>query len=101
MPPLYNEKQDVERSSSDIKKDPEHHVHVTATAVDDALRQTMDQAPSEPLTAEAALKLRRKIDKHLLPLMMILYWVQFMDKTTLGNSAILGIRTDTHLDANQ
>ncbi|KAF8684239.1 MFS general substrate transporter [Rhizoctonia solani] len=100
MPPLYNEKQDVERSSSDIKKDPEHHVHVTATAVDDALRQTMDQAPSEPFTAEAALKLRRKIDKHLLPLMMILYWVQFMDKTTLGNSAILGIRTDTHLDAN-
>ncbi|CAE6462461.1 unnamed protein product [Rhizoctonia solani] len=95
----YNEKRDVEYSSSDIKED-SGHVRVTATEVDDALRQTMKQAPAEPLTPEAALKLRRKIDRHLLPLMMILYWVQFMDKTTLGNSAILGIRTDTHLNAN-
>ncbi|CCO32369.1 hypothetical protein RSOLAG1IB_10200 [Rhizoctonia solani AG-1 IB] len=97
----YNEKRDIERSSSDIKKDPQHHVIVTSATVDNALRQTMNHVSGEPLTPEAALKLRKKIDRHLLPLMMILYWVQFMDKTTLGNSAILGIRTDTHLDANQ
>ncbi|KDN37345.1 hypothetical protein RSAG8_10233, partial [Rhizoctonia solani AG-8 WAC10335] len=60
----------------------------------------MGQAPSEPIAPEVALKLRKMIDMHLLPLMMILYWVQFMDKTTLGNSAILGIRADTHLNAN-
>ncbi|KAH7339979.1 MFS general substrate transporter [Rhizoctonia solani] len=60
----------------------------------------MRQASTEPATPEASLKLRRKIDRHLLPLMMILYWVQFMDKTTLGNSSILGIRTDIHLNAN-
>ncbi|CAE6479634.1 unnamed protein product [Rhizoctonia solani] len=95
----YEEKRDVERASSDIKKDLVC-VRITATELDDALRQTMRQAPSEPVTPEAALKLRKKIDRHLLPLMMILYWVQFMDKTTLGNSAILGIRTDTHLNAN-
>ncbi|CAE6455751.1 unnamed protein product [Rhizoctonia solani] len=115
----YDEKRDIERSSSDIKEGSEHHVRVSATAVDDVLRQTMNQASSEPLAPEAALKLTRRIDRHLLPLMMIyirlyyylgddrlkealvVYWVQFMDKTTLGNSAILGIRTDTHLDANQ
>ncbi|CAE6433130.1 unnamed protein product [Rhizoctonia solani] len=95
----YDEKRDIKRPSSDIKKD-SGHVRVTATEVDDALRQTMGQAPKEPITPEIALKLRRKIDRHLLPLMMILYWVQFMDKTTLGNSAILGIRTDAHLSAN-
>lgn len=67
----YDEKRDVERSSADTKKETEHHVRVTSAAVDDALRQTMRQAPSEPLTPEVALKLRRKIDKHLLPMMMI------------------------------
>jgi len=30
-----------------------------------------------------------------------LYWIQFMDKTTLGSSAILGIRKATHLTTNQ
>ncbi|KAG8783282.1 hypothetical protein FRC12_019886 [Ceratobasidium sp. 428] len=96
----YNEKRDVERESADLKKIPSHPVHVTATDVDNAVRLIERDHKSKPLTPEAALRLRRKIDKHILPLMMILYWVQFMDKTTLGNSAILGIRTDTHLDAN-
>ncbi|KAJ1304941.1 hypothetical protein OPQ81_006074 [Rhizoctonia solani] len=98
---LYDEKRDLERSSSDIKKESGHYVRASAAAVDDALWRTMRQAPSESLTPEVALKLRKKIDKHLLPLMMILYWIQFMDKTTLGNSAILDIRTDTHLDTNE
>lgn len=101
MNPSYDEKRDLERESADLKKTPSHHVTVTAAVVDDALRLTMKQGSAQPLTPEAALKLRKKIDRHILPLMMILYWVQFMDKTTLGSSAILGIRTDTHLDANQ
>ncbi|KAG8748239.1 hypothetical protein FRC10_007628 [Ceratobasidium sp. 414] len=96
----HDEKRDVEHESADLKKTPSHHVQVTTTDVDNAVRLTTKDYPNEPLTAEAALRLRRKIDRHILPLMMILYWVQFMDKTTLGNSAILGIRTDTHLDAN-
>ncbi|EJD04818.1 membrane transporter, partial [Fomitiporia mediterranea MF3/22] len=44
---------------------------------------------------------RRKIDWHILPLMCILYLIQFMDKTTLGSSAILGLKTDTHLNATE
>lgn len=56
---------------------------------------------SSPLDPEESLRIRRKIDKHIMPLMCILYWIQFMDKTTLGSSAILGIRTATHLTTNQ
>lgn len=97
----YDEKRDIERESADLKKVSAQHVRVAPAGVDDALRLTMKQTSNEPLTSEAALKLRKKIDWHLLPLMMILYWVQFMDKTTLGNSAILGIREDNHLDVNQ
>jgi len=47
------------------------------------------------------LRIRRKIDRHILPLMCTLYLIQFMDKTTLGSSAILGIQKATHLTTNQ
>ncbi|EJD04860.1 MFS general substrate transporter [Fomitiporia mediterranea MF3/22] len=33
--------------------------------------------------------------------MCIVYWITFMDKTTLGSSAVLGLKTDTHLNATQ
>ncbi|RDW74873.1 membrane transporter-1 [Coleophoma cylindrospora] len=48
-----------------------------------------------------AHRVLRKIDWNLLPLMMILYFVQFTDKTTLGSSSILGIKTDNHLSASE
>ncbi|CUA76057.1 hypothetical protein RSOLAG22IIIB_02064 [Rhizoctonia solani] len=102
MPSSYNdEKQDIEREGADLKKGSTHHATVAAAGVDDAVKLTLKEGSGQPLDPEAALKLRKKIDRHLLPLMMILYGVQLMDKTTLGSSAILGIRTDTHLDANQ
>ncbi|KAJ7055776.1 MFS general substrate transporter [Mycena amicta] len=53
------------------------------------------------LDPQEALRIRKKIDWHILPLMCVLYWVQYMDKTTLGNSAILGIKQATHLSTNQ
>ncbi|EJC97572.1 MFS general substrate transporter [Fomitiporia mediterranea MF3/22] len=33
--------------------------------------------------------------------MCIVYWITYMDKTTLGSSAILGLKTSTHLNATQ
>lgn len=53
------------------------------------------------LDPKEGIRIRRKIDKHIIPLMCILYWIQFMDKTTLGSAAILGIREATHLTTNQ
>ncbi|OIW24478.1 MFS general substrate transporter [Coniochaeta ligniaria NRRL 30616] len=37
----------------------------------------------------------------LLPLLLISYMLQFLDKTTLGFAAIMGIRNDTHLVGQQ
>ncbi|KAI0725010.1 major facilitator superfamily domain-containing protein [Fomitopsis betulina] len=48
-----------------------------------------------------AKRVRRKVDWRLLPLMCILYLMQFADKTTLGQSAVLGILEDAHLGQNQ
>ncbi|KAF8962206.1 MFS general substrate transporter [Flammula alnicola] len=87
--------------ASDEKHQSDKHdlVAVSAKEVDTAAELASgEQGEVDP---EEALRVRRKIDKHILPLMCILYWIQFMDKTTLGSSAILGIREATHLSTNQ
>ncbi|KAF7341599.1 MFS general substrate transporter [Mycena sanguinolenta] len=53
------------------------------------------------LDPDEAVRIRKKIDRHILPLMCVLYWVQFMDKTTLGNAAVLGIKQGAHLTTDQ
>jgi ACS family allantoate permease-like MFS transporter len=42
-------------------------------------------------------KLIRKIDWTIAPLLASVYFLQFLDKTTLAYTAVMGIRTDTHL----
>uniref|UniRef100_A0A0W0GE50 Major facilitator superfamily (MFS) profile domain-containing protein n=1 Tax=Moniliophthora roreri TaxID=221103 RepID=A0A0W0GE50_MONRR len=68
--------------------------------VDVAARLTagLDASSLDP---QVAAKLRRKIDFHLMPLMCIMYLMTFADKTTLGQSAVLGIMSDAHLTQNQ
>ncbi|RDB14729.1 Thiamine pathway transporter THI73 [Hypsizygus marmoreus] len=78
--------------------DKDELVAVSAKEVDTAAELA---SGDEELDPAEALRVRRKIDRHILPLMCILYWIQFMDKTTLGSSAILGIRESTHLTTNQ
>jgi len=42
-------------------------------------------------------KLVRKIDITIAPLLAAVYFLQFLDKTTLSYTAVMGIRKDTHL----
>ncbi|KAJ7050639.1 MFS general substrate transporter [Mycena amicta] len=92
----------VDKHSDDIhggEKREHHLVAVTAEEVDTgAALVAGDHGELDPVEAARVL---RKIDLHILPLMCILYWIQFMDKTTLGSSAILGIQKATHLTTNQ
>ncbi|KAJ7510161.1 major facilitator superfamily domain-containing protein [Mycena galericulata] len=56
------------------------------------------------LDPEAAAKLRRKIDWHLMPLMrlcLMAHRMTFADKTTLGQAAVLGLQQGAHLNQNQ
>ncbi|KAG8923901.1 hypothetical protein FRC00_005720, partial [Tulasnella sp. 408] len=53
------------------------------------------------LDSQEADRLRRKLDWHILPLLYILYPLQYIDKNSLGSSAILGIIPDNHLTTNQ
>ncbi|KAF8521402.1 hypothetical protein BU17DRAFT_87956 [Hysterangium stoloniferum] len=100
---------DPMQSEKDEKR-AHHGIHIEEKQVDQAAHFSLGRE----LDPEEALRVRRKIDRHILPMMCdyrlinddlgleIIYnnRVQFMDKTTPGNSAILGIRTDTHLTAN-
>ena len=43
-------------------------------------------------------RLVRKIDFTIAPLLAAVYFLQFLDKTTLSYTAVMGIRTDTHLE---
>ncbi|KAF8212762.1 MFS general substrate transporter [Mycena galopus ATCC 62051] len=86
----------------EISVDEKHHhdgVKVSATEVDTGAALVFGEHGE--LDPAEALRVRRKIDHHILPLMCILYWMQFMDKTTLGSSAILGILKATNLTTNQ
>ncbi|KAJ7171155.1 major facilitator superfamily domain-containing protein, partial [Mycena filopes] len=74
-------------------------LEVSADEVDTGA--TLVSGENGELNAEEALRVRRKIDRCILPLMCILYLIQFMDKTTLGNASILGIIQKTHLTVNQ
>lgn len=46
-------------------------------------------------------KLVRKIDFIIVPLLASVYFLQYLDKTTLSYAAVMGLRTDTHLKGQQ
>ena len=61
--------------------------HVQTSMLDTAA--ALVAGDSGELDPAEAVKIRRKIDLHIMPLMCILYWIQFMDKTTLGLCRVL------------
>ncbi|KJA27018.1 hypothetical protein HYPSUDRAFT_35538 [Hypholoma sublateritium FD-334 SS-4] len=87
---------DSSSEKSDEKRQNGHNVF-NVEEVDVAARLDSEQ----PLDPKVAERLRRKIDWHLMPLMCIMYLMTFADKTTLGQSAVLGIIQDAHLNQNQ
>ncbi|KAJ7907544.1 major facilitator superfamily domain-containing protein [Mycena leptocephala] len=77
-------------------------VSVVQVSVDDIdTGAVLASSVDAELDPAEALRIRKKIDRHILPLMCVLYWVQFMDKTTLGNAAVLGIKQGAHLTTDQ
>ncbi|KAJ3546254.1 hypothetical protein NM688_g5536 [Phlebia brevispora] len=95
----YDEKSDVKSAVDVSAGEVAHHVAFKTDQVDTGAQLVAGEEIE--LDAAESVRIRRKIDWHILPLMCMLYWVQFMDKTTLGSSAILGLRTATHLTTNQ
>ncbi|KAG1826874.1 MFS general substrate transporter [Suillus subaureus] len=88
-------------SASDNSEKKEDHPHVSSTvhSYDVDVGAQLIAETDSPLTPQETSRLRAKIDWHIMPLMCSK--ITFMDKTTLGEAAVLGILEDAHLTANQ
>ncbi|KAI1458980.1 MFS general substrate transporter [Annulohypoxylon moriforme] len=60
----------------------------------EALRQYPEDSA---IDKESERKLKRKLDRRILPLLGICYFFYYVDKTTLSYAAIFGIQSDLHL----
>ncbi|PSK39940.1 hypothetical protein C7M61_001751 [Candidozyma pseudohaemuli] len=89
---------DVESQKNEITTIVSPHtgkpIHLTATG-DDAMDYVMSHDGDKvELDPETDRKLVRKIDLYLLPLICLLYSVQFMDKMSNSYAAVMGLRED-------
>ncbi|KAL9111805.1 MAG: hypothetical protein Q9227_003864 [Pyrenula ochraceoflavens] len=117
------EKTDLVASSSpstDIEKQRQHSVaegienldqalqalDIDAKEADEAFAFLKNHPNADSVTQDAVAilndpkltkKLLRKIDWVIIPCMMATYFLQFLDKTTVSYTSIMGMRTDTHL----
>jgi hypothetical protein len=55
----------------------------------------------QPIDAETNRRLLRKIDLHIMPLICIVYFLQYIDKTALSYASVTGILESTKLQGNQ
>lgn len=55
----------------------------------------------QPVDPEASKQLLRKIDLHIMPLICIVYFLQYIDKTAISYTSVTGIIQDTGLHGNQ
>ncbi|RFU26658.1 hypothetical protein B7463_g9683, partial [Scytalidium lignicola] len=52
------------------------------------------------ITPEMEARVVRKLDKHLLPLVMGLYLLAYLDRSNIGNAKIAGMQTDLNLSSD-
>lgn len=53
------------------------------------------------LAPEDERKLLRKIDWNIMPMLCIVYGLNYLDKTTVSYASIMGLKTDLHLVGQQ
>ena len=54
-----------------------------------------------PITAEEDKRVLKKIDWHLQPVIMGIYFLVTLDKASLSYSSVFGIQADAHLHGNE
>ncbi|KAK9452856.1 major facilitator superfamily domain-containing protein [Dipodascopsis uninucleata] len=71
--------------------------------VDRVDKEISKYAGDEQVEIDAAtdLYLKRKVDTRILPVMIVTYLIQALDKGTLSFASIMGLKTDTHLSGGQ
>lgn len=101
---------------SDIEKSPENGAvasgtdekagtilkHADRNDADEALKVLQgENGEVIELTPEDERKLLRKIDWNLMPLLCLVYGLNYLDKTTVSYASIMGLKTDIGLSGHQ
>jgi hypothetical protein len=55
----------------------------------------------QPVDPETNRRLLRRIDLHIMPLICIVYFLQYIDKTAISYASVTGILESTNLHGNQ
>ncbi|RWA06490.1 hypothetical protein EKO27_g8615 [Xylaria grammica] len=76
--------------------------HVADNDADEALRLVAAHAGETIiLDAEEQKKLLRKIDRHMMPFLCIVYGLNYLDKTTLSYASVMGFKTDLNIGVSE
>ncbi|KAJ1561693.1 hypothetical protein HK405_003137 [Cladochytrium tenue] len=75
--------------------------HVDHENADVALKVLESEDEPVVITPEEERALLRKIDWYLMPLMCIVYGLNYLDKTTISYASVMGLKTDLHLVGQQ
>ncbi|KAI8953462.1 major facilitator superfamily transporter allantoate [Xylaria longipes] len=76
--------------------------HVVENDPDEALKLVNAHAGETILlSAEEQSKLLRKIDFSIMPLLCLVYGLNYLDKTTLSYASIVGFKTDLHIGVSE
>ncbi|KAH9900158.1 MFS general substrate transporter [Xylariomycetidae sp. FL2044] len=85
-----------ELASSGLRK------HVEDNDPDEALKLVAaHEGESLVLSADEAKRLLRKIDRNMMPLLCIVYGLNYLDKTTLSYASVMGLQKDIHISGSQ
>ncbi|EZG04893.1 hypothetical protein H106_05156 [Trichophyton rubrum CBS 735.88] len=80
----------------DAEKGHEKSQKVVSHDADEAMKAFAEGGPIE-LTAEDNKRLLKIIDWHLMPMMCVVYGLNYLDKTTLSYASVMGLKKDIHL----
>ncbi|EOO03915.1 putative mfs allantoate protein [Phaeoacremonium minimum UCRPA7] len=78
---------------------PVHHPTSGADAALELLNET--GGLRQPLDPERSRRLLRRIDAHIMPLICIVYFLQYIDKTSVSYASVTGIIQSTGLKGNE
>ncbi|CAD0018990.1 unnamed protein product [Aureobasidium pullulans] len=90
---------DLEKHPQRAQKPVEDHLR---TDVDAALQLLRDRgSESGTLDPEQNRRLLRRIDLHIMPLICIVYFLQYLDKIAISYASVTGIKTSANLRGTQ
>ncbi|WWC72397.1 uncharacterized protein I206_106359 [Kwoniella pini CBS 10737] len=108
--PMQEKKEDVIQleHTDQVELSRNHEDDLVATKVKldqghaDIYYEALERYPNDSMiNIDDEKKLKRKLDRRILPLLGICYFFYYVDKTTLSYAAIFGIKTDLKLHGTQ